>query len=378
MFDYETLKFIWWLLVGTLFVGFVIMDGFDFGVGNILMLVSKTDDERRVALNTIGPVWEGNQVWLVTAGGALFAAWPLVYSAAFSVLYLPLMLVLLGLFFRPVGFDYRSKEPSVRWRRNWDIALSFSGILPSILFGVAVGNLFSGLPFRYNADLQVFYGGSFFDLLNPFALFCGVLSLLMLSMHGAAYLMLRTDGNVYRRARGIAVGGGIATAILFALGGFWVSRLAGFQVAQQGNPNEILTPLMKTVTRQEGAWLHVFSAWPLLWLVPATGVLGGLFTALAAHRQWRWPGFIGSAQTCGAVVATAGIALFPFVLPSSLDAASSLTLWDATSSQHTLGIMLGVVVVFLPIVLGYTAWVYRKMRGTVTVGSIQDNPHTLY
>ncbi|MDO8329444.1 MAG: cytochrome d ubiquinol oxidase subunit II [Fluviicoccus sp.] len=378
MFDYETLKFIWWLLVGILFVGFVIMDGFDFGVGSILMLVAKSDDERRVALNTIGPVWEGNQVWLVTAGGALFAAWPLLYAAAFSVLYLPLMLVLLGLFFRPVGFDYRSKEPSARWRRNWDIALSFSGILPSILFGVAVGNLFSGLPFRYNTDLQVFYGGSFFDLLNPFALFCGAVSLVMLGTHGAGYLHLRTDGMVAQRSRQLAIIGGVTTALLFTLGGFWIKGMSGFAIEQQGNVNGVLTPLMKTVVRQDGAWLHSLMNRPLLWLVPALGVLTSLMAALAAWKGWRWTGFLSSSLACGSIVATAGIALFPFILPSSLDAGSSLTLWDATSSRHTLSIMLGVVVVFLPLILIYTGWVYRKMRGTVTVENIRANSHTMY
>lgn len=378
MFDYETLKFVWWLLIGALFIGFIVMDGFDLGVAALLPFVAKTDDERRVALNTIGATWEGNQVWLVTAGGALFAAWPLVYAASFSVLYIPLMLVLFALFFRPVGFDYRSKLDNPKWRNAWDYALCFSGVLPSILFGVAVGNLFVGLPFQFNTAMQVSYGGSFFDLLKPFPLFCGVVSFAMIITHGATYLQLRSIGKVAERARIVAIVGGLITATLFTLGGFIVNRMSGFSIIDQGLSNGVLTPSMKHVVMADGAWLHFLSAYPILWLVPITGVFAALLSSFGSWKNWHWAAFISSAKTCGAIFATAGIALFPFVLPSSIDANSSLTLWDATSSHLTLQIMLGVVVVFLPLVLLYTAWVYRVMRGSVSVENIRENSHNLY
>ena len=333
MFDYETLKFVWWLLIGALFIGFIVMDGFDLGVAALLPFVAKTDDERRVALNTIGATWEGNQVWLVTAGGALFAAWPLVYAASFSVLYIPLMLVLFALFFRPVGFDYRSKLENPKWRNAWDYALCFSGVLPSILFGVAVGNLFVGLPFQFNTAMQVSYGGSFFDLLKPFPLFCGVVSFAMIITHGATYLQLRSIGKVAERARIVAIVGGLITATLFTLGGFIVNRMSGFSIIDQGLSNGVLTPSMKHVVMADGAWLHFLSAYPILWLVPITGVFAALLSSFGSWKNWHWVAFISSAKTCGAIFATAGIALFPFVLPSSIDANSSLTLWDAAKQK---------------------------------------------
>ena len=314
----------------------------------------------------------------MTAGGALFAAWPLVYAASFSVLYIPLMLVLFALFFRPVGFDYRSKLENPKWRNAWDYALCFSGILPSILFGVAVGNLFVGLPFQFNTAMQVSYGGSFFDLLKPFPLFCGVVSFAMIITHGATYLQLRSIGKVAERARIVAIVGGLITATLFTLGGFIVNRMSGFSIIDQGLSNGVLTPSMKHVVMADGAWLHFLSAYPILWLVPITGVFAALLSSFGSWKNWHWVAFISSAKTCGAIFATAGIALFPFVLPSSIDANSSLTLWDATSSHLTLQIMLGVVVVFLPLVLLYTAWVYRVMRGSVSVENIRENSHNLY
>lgn len=378
MFDYESLKFVWWILIGLLFIGFIVMDGFDLGVASLLPFVAKTDDERRVVLNTVGATWEGNQVWLVTAAGALFAAWPLVYAASFSVLYIPLMLVLFALFFRPVGFDYRSKLENPTWRNAWDYALCFSGVLPSILFGVAVGNLFVGLPFQFNSAMQVSYGGSFFDLLKPFPLFCGVVSVSMIVNHGATYLQLRSEGTVAQRARLVAIVTGISTAALFALGGVLVSHLAGFTVVTQGDTNAILTPFMKQVTVTEGSWLHFLTVYPILWIVPITGILAPLLSSFASWKHWHWTAFFASAKTCGVIVATAGIALFPFVLPSSIDANSSLTLWDATSSHLTLKIMLGVVVVFLPLILLYTGWVYRVMRGNVSVETVRENSHNLY
>jgi len=202
LFDYFTLKIIWWLLVGALLIGFAVMDGFDLGVGALLPFVAKTDDERRVLINSIGPTWEGNQVWFITGGGALFAAWPLVYAAAFSGFYWALLLVLFALFFRPVGFEYRSKVADPRWRSAWDWGLVVGGAVPALVFGVSFGNLLQGVPFTFDDMLRPFYSGSFFGLLNPFALLTGVVSLAMLVMHGAVYLQMRTEGAIAQRARG--------------------------------------------------------------------------------------------------------------------------------------------------------------------------------
>lgn len=177
--DYATLKLIWWLLVGVLLIGFALTDGFDMGATALLPFLGKTDDERRIVINTVGATWEGNQVWLITAGGAMFAAWPLVYAASFSGFYFAMLLVLFALFFRPVGFDYRSKRTDPRWRAGWDWGLFIGGFVPALVFGIAFGNLLQGVPFQFDSDLRVTYHGSFWALLNPFALLCGLVSLIM-------------------------------------------------------------------------------------------------------------------------------------------------------------------------------------------------------
>src|SRR6516165_921644 len=188
MIDYETLKVIWWLFIGVLLIGFAVTDGFDLGIGTLLPFLGRNDEERRVMLNSVGPTWEGNQVWFITAGGAIFAAWPVVYATAFSGFYVALILTLFALFFRPVGFEYRSKLADPRWRNAWDWALFVGGAVPALIFGVAFGNLLQGVPFHFDADQRVFYTGSFWGLLNPFALLAGVVSLAMLAMHGAIFL----------------------------------------------------------------------------------------------------------------------------------------------------------------------------------------------
>ena len=194
--DYETLRLIWWLLLTVLIAGFAVMDGFDLGVAGQLLFVARNDDQRRVAVNSIGPVWDGNQVWFILGGGAVFAAFPLLYAAAFSGLYAAMFLVLLTFIVRPVSIDFRSKVADARWRATWDIVLSVAGLAAALLFGVAVGNLFLGVPFHFTDELRLVYEGGLFGLLRPFALLCGLASVAMLLMHGAAWLMLKTEGEV--------------------------------------------------------------------------------------------------------------------------------------------------------------------------------------
>lgn len=201
MFDYESLKLIWWVLVGVLLIGFALTDGFDLGAAALMPFVGKTDSERRVVINTIAPHWDGNQVWLITAGGALFAAWPLVYAASFSGFYWAMLLVLFALFVRPVGFDYRSKLADPRWRQAWDWGLFVGGLVPALVFGVAFGNLLLGVPFELDSTLRSSYHGNFWQLLSPFGLLAGLVSLSMLLLHGGTWLMMRTDGDVARRSR---------------------------------------------------------------------------------------------------------------------------------------------------------------------------------
>ena len=378
-FDYETLKLIWWLFISVLLIGFAIMDGFDMGVATWLPFLGKTDDERRVIINSIGATWEGNQTWLITAGGAIFAAWPLVYATAFSGLYIALLLVLFALFFRPVGFDYRSKLPNPVWRNGWDWALFAGSAIPALIFGVAFGNLLIGLPFYYDDTLRSFYTGSFFGLLNPFALLCGVVSLSMLMMHGAIYLQLRTDSAVQQRAKKAALITGMICAIAFALAGIWVAfGIDGYRITSIQNVNVALNPLAKTVEKSAGAWLTNYQTYPWMLLAPIAGFVGIALALLSSNAKKEKTAFVFSSTAIAGIILTAGFSMFPFIMPSSTNPVSSLTIWDAVSSQKTLGIMFVVTIIFLPLILLYTSWVFKVLRGKVTVQSIQDNTHTAY
>ncbi len=378
MIDYLTLKLIWWLLVGVLLIGFAIMDGHDMGVGMLLPFLGRDDAERRVMINTIAPHWDGNQVWFVTAGGAVFAAWPFVYATAFSGLYWALLLVLFALFFRPVGFEYRSKLPHRQWRALWDYGIFAGSAVPALVFGVAFGNLFQGVPFHFDASLRSFYTGSFWALLNPFALLCGVASLSLITLQGATFLAHRTDGPVRARTVRAAQVAAVALLVAFSAAGAWVSQMDGYVVSSIADVGGPLNPLMKEVTRKPGAWLANYEAHPSLWLVPALGYIGAASAALLVRTGRGLTAFVASSLACVSVILTAGIALFPFVLPSSSVPKASLTLWDAASSHLTLSVMFWVALIFTPLVLGYTAWAYRVMAGKVTRDYIVMNDKTLY
>ncbi|HHQ4758658.1 cytochrome d ubiquinol oxidase subunit II [Aeromonas hydrophila] len=374
--DYETLKLIWWGLVLFMLVGFVVMDGFDLGVAMLLPVVAKNDEERRVLLNSVGPVWEGNQVWLIAGAGALFAAWPLVYAAAFSALYVPFMFLLFGLFLRPVGFDYRSKLADPVWRRWWDRALVVGGLLPTLVFGATLGFLLQGLPFRFDAALRIHYGA--FDFHWPLLLTCMGTALALLLLHGASFLQCKTQGEIARRCARQSLWLGPLASGLFALGGVWLSQMAGYRVLEIGDINGALTPLMKEVGVAQQGWLANFVAHPWLWSVPALGLVLPMVSSLASARELPRTALLASGGACASMMLTIAIALFPFVLPSSLDPSSSLTLWDSTSSERTLFIMLGIVGVLMPINIGYTLWVYRVVRGKMSAQQIRQHGHSLY
>lgn len=374
--DYETLKLVWWGLVLFLLVGFVVMDGFDLGVGMLLPVVGKTDDERRVLLNSVGPVWEGNQVWLIAGAGTLFAAWPLVYAAAFSALYVPFMFLLFGLFLRPVGFDYRSKLPDPVWRRWWDRALVVGGLLPTLVFGATLGLVLQGLPFRFDAALRIHYGAFAFHW--PLLLTAMGTALALLLLHGASFLQCKTQGAIAARSARLALWLGPLASALFALGGVWLGEMAGYRITAIGDLNGALTPLMKEVVAVPAGWLGNFVAHPVLWAVPVLGLLLPLVCALASRLGKSGLALVASGGACAAMMLTVAIALFPFVLPSSLDPASSLTLWDSTSSERTLLIMLGIVGVLMPVNIGYTLWVYRVVRGRVSAEQVRQHGHSLY
>jgi cytochrome d ubiquinol oxidase subunit II len=378
--DYETLRIIWWLLLGVLLIGFAIMDGFDLGTAMLLPFVARTDTERRVTINAIGPFWEGNQVWLILGGGAIFAAWPPVYATSFSGFYIAMFLVLATLILRPVGFDFRNKIADPRWRAFWDYALFVGGLVPSVVFGVAFGNLLQGVPFRIDSDLRIFYEGSgLFELLNPFGLLCGLVSVAMLATHGAAYLALKTDGAVQGRAHGFIAIGAAATIVLFAIGGLWVwLGIDGYAITSAVAPDGPSNPLLKTVARVPGRWFANYAAHSWMVAAPVLGLLGPLLALMFTPGRRRGLAFVSSAIGIFGIIATAGVSMFPFLMPSDIAPAASLTVWDASSSRLTLFVMLVATLIFLPVVMIYTAIAFRALRGVVTESLVDKNSASLY
>jgi cytochrome d ubiquinol oxidase subunit II len=377
--DYDTLKLIWWVLLGVLLIGFAVADGFDMGVTALLPFVAKTDIERRVAINTVGPVWEGNQVWFILGGGAIFAAWPLLYAVSFSGFYLAMFVVLASLIFRPVAFKYRSKRPDPSWRAAWDWALFTAGVVPPLIFGVAVGNVLQGVPFRLTDEMRMIYEGTFFGLLNPFALLCGLLSLSMLVMHGGAWLGLKASGNVAERGRRYGSYAAIAAIVLFAAAGLalWLSVL-GYRITSPLDAHMPSDPLIKTVVREGAGWFSNYARHPWIALAPALGFAGAAAAFIGLRRGREVATFVASKLAVVGIIATVGLSMFPFILPSSADPRSSLIVWDSASSHSTLFNMLVVTLIFLPIVMAYTAWVYHVLWGKVDEATIQHEDETLY
>lgn len=379
MLDYEILRLIWWGLIGLLFIGFAITDGFDMGVGILLRLLGKNDTERRIMINVIAPHWDGNQVWLITAAGALFAAWPMVYAAAFSGFYFAMILVLAALFFRPVGFDYRSKLENQRWRNMWDWGIFIGSFVPTLVFGIALGNLLQGVPLSVDMYLRLTYHGGFFGLLNPFGLLAGVVSVAMIVAHGAIYLQMRTTEALQRRAQKTVLIASALMSLTFLLAGFWVLfGIDGYVITSTLDKAAPSNPLNKEVVQQAGAWLTNFTAHPALWAIPALGVVLPWFTCLFSRVDRCGWGFLTSSLTIVCVILTAGITLFPFVMPSSFDPNVSLTIWDATSSQLTLQVMTILACIFVPTILLYTSWCYYKMFGRIDARYIEANKHSVY
>lgn len=373
MLSYETLRLIWWLLMGVLLLAYAVMDGLDLGVGMLLPFAARTDLERRVAINSVGPVWEGNQVWLVLAGGAIFAAWPLLYAVSFSGLYLAMFVILVGLILRPVAFKFRSKRPEAAWRARWDWVLFGSSFVPTLIFGVAIGNVLQGLPFRLQNDMRIFYDGSFFSLLNPFALLCGLISVTMMLMHGAGWLQLKTQGPLAERARRFGSVAAIATVVLYALAGWVLWRYVnGYRITSAIVTEGPSNPLLKTAELQAGAWFANYVAHPWLWAVPAAGLLGAVVAWLGLRLRRDWLALLASAVSIGSMVLSVGAAMFPILLPSSIDPRFSLTVWDSSSSHLTLFIMLVSTAIFLPLIIAYTSWVYSVLRGKVDEQAISE------
>tara|TARA_B100001123_G_scaffold114459_1_gene133449 strand:+ start:2336 stop:3490 length:1155 start_codon:yes stop_codon:yes gene_type:complete len=367
LIDYDVMRLVWWLLLGVLLIGLAIMDGTNYGVCTLVPFIGKNDTERRIVLNTVEPYWEGSQVWLILGGGAVFAAWPAVYATSFSGFYLAIFVVLASLILRPPAFKYRNKLDNPKWRRAWDWGLFIAGFVPALIFGVAVGNVLQGVPFRFDDTMRSFYEGNFFGLLNPFAILCGLVSVAMLVTHAGIYLALKADEPVASRGRLVGSIGTIVTMALFALGGVWVSAgIDGYVIVSEIASNGPSNPLAKEAVAETGAWLNNYSTYPFFLIAPIAGFAGSILALLLVRLKRAGLAYVASGISLFGIIATVGVSMFPFIMPSSIDPVSSLTVWDASSSYTTLIVMLFCTIVFLPIVLAYTSWVFWVMRGTVT------------
>ncbi|MFJ5483702.1 cytochrome d ubiquinol oxidase subunit II [Pectobacterium actinidiae] len=379
LLNYDTLRVIWWLLLGILLVGFAVMDGFDLGTGTLLPFVAKTDIERRVVINAVGPTWEGNQVWLVLGGGAIFAAWPQLYAVSFSGFYLAMFVILVALILRPVAFKYRSKRESATWRSAWDWALFVGGFVPALICGVAVGNVLLGVPFRLTPEMAIFYDGSFFELLNPFAVLCGLVSVSMLITHGAAWLRIKTDGAVAERARAVGSVTAILTAVLYALAGLALWKwIDGYSITSVINTTGPSNPLFKTAAVLPGAWFQNYVQYRWTIAAPLLGLAGTLLAFVLMRARRDNLAMLASGLGISGIIVSVGASMFPFILPSTVDPRFSLTVWDSSSSHMTLFIMLVSTAIFMPLILAYTAWVYKVLWGKVDAKAIEGGKGHAY
>lgn len=379
MFEYDTLRIIWWLLLGVLLTGFAIMDGFDFGAAMLLPFTGKNDTERRIVLNTIGPVWEGNQVWFILGGGAIFAAWPILYAVAFSGFYFAMLILLLALIMRPVAFKFRSKLPHVWWRHTWDWILAASGFVAALIFGVALGNVLQGVPYNITINMMPIYEGSFIGLLNPFAILTGLISVAMMITQGALYLAVKTESSIRERAIRYSRITAMLTLLLFALAGYLIANhVNGYTITSKLIANAPSNPHHKEVAMVAGGWLRNYSQMPWLLVAPMLGFIGAIVAILFANVGRSRFAFIGSSLSIAGIVSTAGVSMFPFLLPSSNHPNISLLVWDASSSQYTLGLILFAMIVFMPIILIYTSWVFYVLRGKLTEAFFNEHEASMY
>lgn len=371
---YAILKILWWVLLGVLLMGLAIMVGMDMGVGALMRFVGKTDGERREALNIVGPHWDGNQVWFILGGGAIFAAFPTLYATSFSVFYIVMILLLFSMIMRPVAFEYRSKVAAHKWRESWDWVFLLSGALPMIIYGAAIGNILEGVGFHFGWDGQYYQTESFWGyLLNPFAILCGLLSLSLAIYQGGTMLMMRGTDPIYTRAKNYASVGGLAAVVLFLIGGVMVSGMTGY-VLTSGNPNMPANPVSgQTVDLAQGAWMANYAAHPILWIVPLLALAGMLLGVLALRAKKPILGWWLGAVAWIGTISTVGVSMFPFMMPSSDNPAQSLTVWNATGSEYNLIWMTIFALIFTPIIIAYTSWCFYVMRGKVKAPSAQDD-----
>ncbi len=331
------LNTVWFLLVGVLIIGYAILDGFDFGVG-VIHLFTKNENDKRIMMNAIGPVWDGNEVWLLTGGGALFAAFPIVYATVFSGFYIAFMLLLTALIFRAVSFEFRGKVESARWRKFWDYAFGIGSLLPSILFGVAIGNILRGIPIDNLGN----FTGTFFSLLNPYSILIGLLTLFLFMMHGSIYLAMKSQNDLQIRIENWVNRTWVVFIILYVAATFFSFFEASF----------LFEGILKN---------------PIFWILLILLILTVIYIPIAVKGKKYFLGFISSSLTIASMIGLAAISLFPRLVPSNIDLQNSLTIYNSSSSENTLTAMLIIALIGMPIVIAYTIFIYKVFKGKVII-----------
>jgi cytochrome d ubiquinol oxidase subunit II len=378
LFTYVTYKIIWWALVGGVLTLYAWTAGFDLGIGALLPFIARKNDERRVLINVIGPTWDGNQVWLVFGGGAIFAVWPAVYATVFSGFYEAMLLVLWSLFLRPIGFEYRAKIQNAIWQKTWDWALFVGSAIPAIVLGVAFGNLMRGVPIHFDDTYRSFYDGTFWQLLNPFGLLCGLVSFSMFVAHGANLLLMRTDGIIKQRCWKASRAFSILFMLCFATAGVWIAcGFMGYKLVYL--PTHPQADMFKTIVHTVPSGLLAnYSVYHWMVIAPMLGFAGGLLSLCAGFVRKAVASFIGSMLMILGAVLTFGFSMFPFIVPSITNPNQSLTLWNAASGVYSLSVLFWVAIFVLPTIGLYTLWVYAKMWDIISSETIAEQGHELY
>lgn len=375
MLDYAFLKIFWWVLIGLVLIIYATTAGYDSGI-TIIMPFLKKEKDRQVVINTSAPVWDGNMTWIVFAGGGLFVIWPVVYATAFSGFYAAMLCILWTTFFRPTGFDYRSKINSHAWRRFWDFGLFISGAFPVWIFGVILGNCFLGFPFHFDSfTFRDTYAGGFNGLMTGFGILAGFVSLLMIIMHGAAYMQRRTEGHLRELGHKLFYFFAIWTLITFSIAGFMVAFSINGYTLISSPPNATLYPMNNVVSRGVGVWIDSYVNYPWKYYAPVIAYLSLFCSLWTNYLRWVVSTFWLSAVAVGGIITTAGATLFPFIMPSSTNPDQSLTVWNSTSSQYALDIMFYIGIALLVVIFCYKLFAFHTIwskKQTVTEQDLAD------
>lgn len=380
MIEFNVLKIVWWMIVGGILMTYASTAGYDLGITMILPFL-KDERDKRVALNVSAPTWDGNQSWIIFAGGALFVVWPLVYSTAFSGIYAGILCILWGFFLRPPGYDYRSKIDNALWRRFWDFGLFISSVLPVLIFGVIFGNCLVGYPFHFDPlTMRSFYTGNFLGLLNVFGVGCGIVSLIMILMHGSAYLARRTEDNLQLLARRIHAVTTIVLVILFTVLGILLFNANGYILKY--SPNHAIDDVLgNLVVSYKGAWVDSYNTYHWKYYGPIGMYVGAIISLWGNAFSWYTTCFWGSVMCVCGVIATGGLSLFPFLMPSSTNPDESITVWNAASTQYALNIMLYFAVILFTFITVYKIFSFYTIwqkKGTLSRQDVEENNHSFY